>query len=48
MKLQLDAFNWTAQDMESVMLDITEGMSPKEAAEKWIKANEDRVAKWKK
>lgn len=44
----LDAFNWTAQDMESVMLDISEGMSPNEAAEKWIKANEDRVAEWKK
>jgi len=44
----LDAFNWTAEDMESVMLDISEGMSPTEAAEKWIKENEDRVAEWKK
>ena len=44
----LDAFNWTAEDMESVMLDISEGTSPTEAAEKWIKENEDRVAEWKK
>ena len=44
----LDAFNWTAEDMESVMLDISEGTSPTEAAEKWIKKNEDRVAEWKK
>ena len=44
----LDAFNWTAQDMESVMLDISEGMIPTEAAKKWIQENEDRVAEWKK
>ena len=44
----LDAFNWTTEDMESVMLDINEGMSPEEAAEKWIKENKDRVEQWKK
>lgn len=44
----LDTFNWTPEDMESVMLDISEGMSPEEAAEKWIDANQDLVAEWTK
>lgn len=44
----LNAFNWTTEDVESVMLDIQDGMSPKEAAEKWVKANKDRVEEWKK
>ena len=44
----LDAFNWTSEDIESVMLDINEGMSPEEAAEKWIEANKDVVDAWKK
>lgn len=44
----LDAFNWTTEDMESVMLDISEGMSPKKAAEKWIEENKDRVEEWTK
>ncbi len=44
----LNAFNWTTEDVESVMLDIQDGMSPKEAAEKWVEANKDRVAEWKK
>ena len=44
----LDAFNWTTEDIEAVMLDINEGMSPKEAAEKWVNENEDRVNEWKK
>ena len=44
----LDAFNWTTEDIEEVMLDINGGMSPEEAAEKWIEANKDRVEEWKK
>jgi glycine betaine/proline transport system substrate-binding protein len=44
----LDAFNWTPSEMENVMLDISEGMSPEEAAEKWIEENKDRVEEWKK
>ena len=44
----LDNFDWTPEHMESVMLDISEGMSPADAAEKWIKANKDLVAEWKK
>ncbi|MFJ7952605.1 glycine betaine ABC transporter substrate-binding protein [Lysinibacillus sp. NPDC096418] len=44
----LDNFHWTAEDIESVMFDIMEGTSPKEAAKKWIKENEDKVAEWTK
>lgn len=42
----LDNFHWTTEDMEAVMLDIFDGMSPKEAAEKWVKENADKVAEW--
>lgn len=44
----LDAFNWTTEDVEEVMLDIQNGMTPKEAAKKWIDANKDKVEAWKK
>ncbi|MBD8037436.1 glycine betaine ABC transporter substrate-binding protein [Solibacillus sp. A46] len=42
----LDAFEWTTEDIEEVMLDIYSGTKPKEAAQKWIENNEDRVNKW--
>lgn len=42
----LDNFNWTAGDMEQVMLYIDEGMSPEEAANKWISENEEKVNSW--
>lgn len=42
----LDQFEWTAEDMESVMLDIEEGTSPEEAAAKWVEANEETVNQW--
>ncbi|MCY1029023.1 glycine betaine ABC transporter substrate-binding protein [Mammaliicoccus sciuri] len=44
----LDNFNWTTEDMESVMLDIQEGTSPKKAAEKWVDDNQDKVKEWTK
>ena len=44
----VDKFNWTTQDMESVMLDMNEGMDPADAAKKWIKANPEKVAEWTK
>ncbi|MEG0286295.1 MAG: ABC transporter permease/substrate binding protein [Vagococcus sp.] len=44
----LDNFNWTVEDIESVMLDINAGMTPQEASQKWIEANPDKVAEWKK
>ena len=42
----LDNFNWTTDDIESVMLDITEGTSPEDAAASWIEENQDKVAEW--
>ena len=42
----LDAFEWTTEDIEEVMLDIYSGTKPEEAAKKWIEKNEDRVNKW--
>jgi glycine betaine/proline transport system substrate-binding protein len=42
----LDQFNWTAADMESVMLEISNGASPEEAAKAWVEANQDKVSEW--
>lgn len=42
----LDRFNWTASDMEAVMLDIEDGMDPAEAAAKWVEANQEKVKEW--
>ncbi|WBF56474.1 glycine betaine ABC transporter substrate-binding protein [Lysinibacillus sp. JK80] len=44
----LDRFNWIAEDIESVMFDIMEGMSATDAAKKWIANNQDKVAEWTK
>jgi len=44
----LDEFYWTPEDMEEVMLDISEGTDPEEAADKWIDKNEDTVSEWTK
>ncbi|VTS25113.1 ABC transporter permease/substrate binding protein [Streptococcus pseudoporcinus] len=42
----VDKFYWTTADMESVMLDMNNGMKPEDAAKKWVKANQDKVKKW--
>lgn len=42
----LDRFNWTADDMAGVMIDILDGASPEEAAATWVDANEDTVNEW--
>lgn len=39
-------FEWTNQDQNQVALDIENGMSPEEAAKKWIDAHPDIVARW--
>lgn len=44
----LDAFEWTSDDLESVMLEVTDGKDPKEAARDWIEANKDKVDAWTK
>lgn len=42
----LDNFYWTPADMEAVMLDIQDGMTPDEAADQWIRDNQEEVNKW--
>src|SRR5690625_1311531 len=42
----LDEFYWTAEDMEEVMLDMSEGTDPEDAASKWIENNQDKVDEW--
>ncbi|EUJ21888.1 hypothetical protein MAQA_00825 [Listeria aquatica FSL S10-1188] len=42
----LDRFNWTAEEMSDVMLQVNDGTDPKKAARKWIKDNPDKVKKW--
>lgn len=44
----LDQFNWTTDDIESVMLDISNGKDPKDAAQSWIEAHPEEVAAWTK
>ncbi|KPN95046.1 glycine betaine ABC transporter substrate-binding protein [Lysinibacillus sp. ZYM-1] len=44
----LDNFHWTAEDLESVMLEVMDGKDPKDAAKEWIEANPEKVAEWTK
>ncbi|WP_044642666.1 ABC transporter permease/substrate binding protein [Risungbinella massiliensis] len=41
----IDQFEWSPKDMEEVMLDISTGMTPEEAAAKWVKSHSEHVAK---
>lgn len=42
----LDNFNWSLEDMQSVMLEMSEGVTPEVAARNWIDANPDKVESW--
>ena len=42
----LDQFNWEASDMESVMLEVSNGADEVEAAQSWIEENQDKVDSW--
>jgi glycine betaine/proline transport system substrate-binding protein len=43
----LDQFYWETSDMESIMLDIYENNAdPREAAQRWIDQNRDKVDQW--
>ncbi len=42
----LDNFYWEPDDMAAVMVDIEEGLSPDEAAQKWIEENSAKVNEW--
>ncbi|WP_379159010.1 glycine betaine ABC transporter substrate-binding protein [Paenibacillus sp. sgz5001063] len=42
----LDQFQWTAEDMAQVMVDIQGGMSPEDAAKAWVSEHEEQVNGW--
>jgi len=42
----LTRFEWTSEDIASVMTDIADGTPEEEAAQKWVDANRDRVDVW--
>src|SRR5690625_2855980 len=42
----LDNFNWTPDDLEAIMLEISTDISPEDAATAWIEENEDKVSEW--
>ena len=42
----LTNFSWTNEDQNTVALDIENGATPEEAAQKWIDANKDKVDAW--
>lgn len=44
----IDRFHWHTKDMESVMLAINKGESPKKAAKAWIKDHPKQVKSWLK
>lgn len=44
----LDQFSWKPGDMEDVMVEIENGLSAEDAAEKWIEANPEKTAQWTK
>ncbi|MFD1032489.1 glycine betaine ABC transporter substrate-binding protein [Metaplanococcus flavidus] len=42
----LDQFNWESADIESIMLEVSNGTAVEDAAAAWIEENSDRVAEW--
>ncbi len=42
----ISRFEWEQEDVESVMMDMEEGMDPEDAAAKWIEDNPEKVASW--
>ncbi|MGI6142571.1 MAG: glycine betaine ABC transporter substrate-binding protein [bacterium] len=42
----LDNFSWTPEDMSEVMVMVEDGMTPEEAASRWVNDNRDKVAEW--
>ena len=39
-------FNWEPEDMQAVMLAISEGKTPSQSARDWIELNPDKVKEW--
>lgn len=42
----LDQFNWTADEMAAVMIQIQEGETPEAAAKAWVEKNAEKVDAW--
>lgn len=42
----ISRFNWTHDDIQSVMTDLAEGMPEEEAAQKWVDNNPEKVQEW--
>ncbi|MFC3212270.1 glycine betaine ABC transporter substrate-binding protein [Planomicrobium okeanokoites] len=42
----IDQFQWETADIESVMLEVSNGTAVEEAAAAWIEENSDKVAEW--
>lgn len=42
----IDQFNWEPEDMQAVMLAISEGTTPRQSARDWIELNPDKVKEW--
>ncbi|XKE94460.1 glycine/betaine ABC transporter [Metaplanococcus flavidus] len=42
----LDQFQWESADIESVMLEVSNGTAVEDAAAAWIEENSDKVAEW--
>lgn len=42
----LDQFQWEAENMEEIMVEIQDGTEPAEAAATWVDENEDMVSEW--
>ena len=42
----LDNFHWEPEDLEDVMLEISDGADPEEAAADWVEDNQDAVDEW--
>jgi len=42
----LNNFYWEPEDLEEVMLKVSDGADPREAGQEWIDDNEDTVAEW--
>ena len=42
----IDQFNWEPEDMQAVMLAISEGKTPSQSARDWIELNPDKVKEW--
>ncbi|WP_321429746.1 glycine betaine ABC transporter substrate-binding protein [uncultured Methanolobus sp.] len=42
----ISRFQWTHDDIQSVMSDLADGVPEEEAAQKWVDANQEKVNEW--